>query len=158
MKKQCGWQKKDSGLGKPEKQNGGLGQGVEISGARAGPGSASEFGEWLFEETVKEHEACTANRCEMGKNCCALKPLLETAILEAGHEVIFYPKFHCELNFIEHYWGFLKCCMCENCTYSFPELEKTIFEAMKSVTGVYNGLMEEQRKYTEKVYKSQVFV
>ena len=113
-----------------------------MSGVRAGPGSASEFGKWLFEETAKEHEACTADRCEVGKNCCALKTLeaqpdfatekslLETVILEAGHEVIFYPKSHCELNLTEYYWGPLKRYMC---TFSFLELEKTIFEAMKSV-------------------------
>lgn len=62
-----------------------------------------------------EHEARTADCCEVGKECCALrileaqpdfateKSLLETVILEAGYEVIFYSKFHCELNYIEYY-------------------------------------------------------
>jgi len=35
---------------------------------------------------------------------CALQELVE----EAGHVCIFYPKFHCELNFIERYWGAAK--------------------------------------------------
>lgn len=30
-------------------------------------GSASEFGERIFEETTEEHEARTADRCEVGK-------------------------------------------------------------------------------------------
>ena len=34
--------------------------------------------------------------------------MLETIILEAGHEVIFYAKFHCEFNYIEYYWAALK--------------------------------------------------
>ena len=34
--------------------------------------------------------------------------MLETIILEAGHGVIFYPKFHCKLNYIEYYWAALK--------------------------------------------------
>ena len=28
--------------------------------------------------------------------------MLGTVLLQAGHEVIFYPKFHCELNYIEY--------------------------------------------------------
>ena len=63
-----------------------------------------------FEETMEEYEARTADRCEIGKRCCALgilesqtdfqgeKSMLENTIIEASHEVIFYPKFHCELN------------------------------------------------------------
>jgi len=36
------------------------------------------------------------------------KSMLETIILEAGHEVIFYPKYHCKLNYIEYYWAAVK--------------------------------------------------
>ena len=43
------------------------------------------------------------------------KSLLETVIVEAGHEAIFYPKFHCELNYIEYYWAALKRFTRENC-------------------------------------------
>ncbi|KAA8905878.1 hypothetical protein FN846DRAFT_919271 [Sphaerosporella brunnea] len=50
--------------------------------------------------------------------------LLETIIREAGHEVIFCPKFHRELNYIEYYWAELKRYTRANCKYSFAELEK----------------------------------
>ena len=108
------------------------------------------------------------------------KSLLETAILEAGHEVIFYPKLHCELNYIEYYRGALKKYKREHCPYSFAELEGTVLEAMDSVSlktirrfaerskrwtmAYINGLTEEQRIYAEKAYKShrrkyrQVFI
>ncbi|OJA11837.1 hypothetical protein AZE42_04062 [Rhizopogon vesiculosus] len=36
--------------------------------------------------------------------------MLETLIKKAGHECIFLPKFHCELNPIEMYWGWCKYC------------------------------------------------
>ena len=36
------------------------------------------------------------------------KPLLQVVIETAGHKCYFLPKFHCELNPIEMYWGWLK--------------------------------------------------
>ncbi|CAB4474979.1 unnamed protein product [Rhizophagus irregularis] len=50
-------------------------------------------------------------------NCCARRVMslepdflaqkgaIAEIIKKAGHKCIFYPKFHCELNFIERYWG-----------------------------------------------------
>jgi hypothetical protein len=58
--------------------------------------------------------------------------LLEIVVTQAGHEVIFYPKFHCELNYIEYYWAALKRFTRDNCRY-FPELEPTVLQAMDSV-------------------------
>jgi hypothetical protein len=36
------------------------------------------------------------------------KPLLQEHIELRGHLCDFYPKYHCELNFIEQYWGTAK--------------------------------------------------
>lgn len=36
------------------------------------------------------------------------KPLLQLVVEEAGHMCILLPKFHCELNPIEMYWGYAK--------------------------------------------------
>ena len=98
-----------------------------------------------FTETMEQYEARIADRCEVGKGCCALRileaeedfrneiSLLETIIQAAGHEVIFYPKFHCELNYIEYYWAALKRYTRDNCQYSFAAPEPTVLRAMGSI-------------------------
>jgi hypothetical protein len=59
---------------------------------------------------------CPANRMDC---CCrrilfnqpdfaAQKPELQEFIESRGHLCDFYPKYHCELNFIEQYWGAAK--------------------------------------------------
>lgn len=50
------------------------------------------------------------------------------------NEVIFYPKFHCELNFIERFWCAAKFYARENCKYSLDGLRETIPEALASVS------------------------
>jgi hypothetical protein len=91
----------------------------------------------------------------------------------ATRKAIFYPKFHCELNNIEYYWAALKRYTRENCTYRFFELEKTVRNAMDSVSlktirrfadrskrwtmAYINGLSKEQREFAEKEYR-QIFV
>jgi len=64
---------------------------------------------------------CEGFKCVAGKtNCCcrrllftqpdfvAQKSHLEELITSRGHICDFYPKYHCELNFIEQYWGAAK--------------------------------------------------
>ena len=129
---------------------------------------------------MEQYEARVADRCEVGKDAVLFDleaeddfrnevSLLETVIRAAGHDVIFYPKFHCELNYIEYYWAALKRYTRENCRYSFQELEATVLKGMDSVElktirrfamrskrwmmAYMNGLSEEQRAFAEKQYK-----
>ena len=64
---------------------------------------------------------CEGFKCVAGKkNCCCCQLLftqpdfenqkshLEEFITSRGHICDFYPKYHCELNFIEQYWGAAK--------------------------------------------------
>ncbi|EJC98539.1 uncharacterized protein FOMMEDRAFT_95586, partial [Fomitiporia mediterranea MF3/22] len=39
---------------------------------------------------------------------CGQRSTIEELVEYRGHMVIFYPKFHCELNFIEQCWGYTK--------------------------------------------------
>ena len=122
------------------------------------------------------------DQCETGRDCCALRILenqpdfkgevsmLQTLIESKGHECIFYPKFHCKLNFIEFYWAAVKRYTRENCNYSFKELEETIEKGLDSVPlktirrfagrskrwmdAYADGLSPEQIRFMEKVYRS----
>ncbi|KAF9256885.1 hypothetical protein L218DRAFT_975291 [Marasmius fiardii PR-910] len=51
--------------------------------------------------------------------------MLETLIKELGHECLFLPKFHCELNPIEMYWGW--------CKHRYREKPKPTFTTAKEV-------------------------
>ena len=58
---------------------------------------------------------------------------LQEVVEEAGHIMIFYPKFHCELNYIEMIWAWVKRDLRQQCTFSFPDLEARLPIALNSV-------------------------
>ena len=52
---------------------------------------------------------CCCRRLMYGQSDFAnVESIIETTCRSHGFEVIFLPKFHCELNFIEQCWGFSK--------------------------------------------------
>jgi len=77
----------------------------------------------------------------------AQKSRVEETIEAAGHVALFLPKFHCEFNFIEMYWGALKYYCREHCDYSLTKLLPTIKAAMEHVK------LASIRRYTRKCWR-----
>jgi hypothetical protein len=51
---------------------------------------------------------CNSCILELQPNFKEQRSLVQEVIKAAGHLYIFLPKFHCELNFIEFFWGVVK--------------------------------------------------
>jgi hypothetical protein len=61
------------------------------------------------------------------------KPALQKAVEERGHYCIFLPKYHCELNIIEYFWGIIKRFLRAECDYKFASLQQIMPDAIASV-------------------------
>src|SRR5882762_297904 len=100
----------------------------------------------LSARTKKNQDPELDGKCDpKATDCCAThilllqpdfqeqKSLVQETIEDAGHLCIFLPKFHCELNFIEFFWGAVKKYLWEHCDYTYDGLRKNILKALASV-------------------------
>ena len=53
-------------------------------------------------------DCCVRRILSLQPDFLAQKSQLQEKIEKRGHKCIFYPKYHCELNYIEMYWGAAK--------------------------------------------------
>jgi hypothetical protein len=66
-------------------------------------------------------------------NFLAQKSLVQEVIEAVGHLCLVLPKFHCELNFIEFFWGAVKRYLREHCDMTFDMLKQNMPKALESV-------------------------
>lgn len=77
---------------------------------------------------------CARALLSMQPNILAQKSTLQEAIEMRGHHSVFLPKFHCECNFIEYFWGETKRYARSHCSYSIIGLREVIPEFLASVS------------------------
>jgi hypothetical protein len=87
------------------------------------------------ERACKPDANVCCNKCilERQPDFCEQKSLVQETIEAAGHLCLFLPKFHCELNFIEFFWGMVKKYLRDNCDYTFDTLKENLPKALRSV-------------------------
>ena len=62
------------------------------------------------------------------------KTLVEQFVIERGHQCLFLPKFHCELNAIERFWGQAKVYSRAYTNFTLPGLRSILNPALDLVS------------------------
>jgi len=76
---------------------------------------------------------CNKHILELQEDFREQRSLVQEVIEAAGHLCLFLPKFHCELNFIEFFWGMVKKYLRDNCDYTFNTLKENMPKALALV-------------------------
>jgi hypothetical protein len=78
-------------------------------------------------------KCCNKHILELQADFVEQKSLVQETIEGVGHLCLFFPKFHCELNFIEYFWAQVKKILRDNCDYTFNTLKENMPKALKLV-------------------------
>jgi hypothetical protein len=83
--------------------------------------------------SVDATDCCATRILDLQPDFMETKSLVQEVIEDAGHLCIFLPKYHCELNCIEYFWGAVKKYLRTRCDYTFDTLKTNLPLALKSV-------------------------
>lgn len=75
-------------------------------------------------------ECCLSGLLSIEPDFAQQKEWLREVVELAGFTIVFYPKYHCELNFIEQVWGWLKERCRQSCSYRFKDLQPLVTDLM----------------------------
>ncbi|KAH9129561.1 hypothetical protein AeMF1_000377 [Aphanomyces euteiches] len=103
-----------------------------------------ERGLWRGEMRLKCKETVVLSNSNpvvcCARHCMAAQPdflqqqsQLEETVRARGHECLFFPKYHCELNPIESFWGAAKRHARANCDYSWAGLKNCVPQSLEQV-------------------------
>jgi hypothetical protein len=76
---------------------------------------------------------CDRNLLAAQRDFCEQKGSLQEALEAGNQEFTFYPKFHCEVNFVEHFWCEAKWYARQHCEYTLDGLREGVPAALYSI-------------------------
>ncbi|KAI8385799.1 hypothetical protein BD560DRAFT_364011 [Blakeslea trispora] len=82
---------------------------------------------------VESRRCCAVHLLEVQPDFLQQKSILAEVIENNGFMFELYPKYHCECNWIERYWGAAKREARRECDYSFQSLDRNIHNFLDSV-------------------------
>ena len=74
--------------------------------------------------------------------------------LSNRYRVLYYPKFHCELNYIEYFWYHSKWYARESCDYTIDDLRRHVPDALvqvrnSTILGSFESCMKKMELYRQ---------
>ena len=102
-----------------------------------------EHGLWDASLSLKEDRVLLSKQPDFLEQ----KEWLAETVLDAGYSIDYYPKYHCEFNYIEMFWGAAKAWSRSNCTGDFNDHVKIAPKALDSVA------VSKIRKFARKSYR-----
>ena len=124
---------------------------IEKDGTKIPKGARTILQERGLWSSIAGRKVLRCHDCAEGKSpegaiyCCAIRCLshqedfknskewLQEIAEKHGCSLIFFPKFHCELNFIEMIWAYLKNRLRRQCTYTFKELFDNVGQELLNI-------------------------
>ncbi|OAD78027.1 hypothetical protein PHYBLDRAFT_108288 [Phycomyces blakesleeanus NRRL 1555(-)] len=94
-----------------------------------------------------DSRCCAIHIMERQPDFANQKSALEEIVEGSGHKFELYPKYHCECNWIERYWGAAKKEARRECDYSFQSLNRKINSFLDSVCPPEDDVPEKIRRY-----------
>jgi hypothetical protein len=115
---------------------------------------------WYKEDALGEEQAdedqnrtnvncCMSKRLSCEQDFREEKPKLQQVIEELGHKCLFLPAFHCELNPIELYWGYVKKQFRDQCDGKFVTAKILATRLLNDVS------VQVIRNFFRKIYRYQ---
>ena len=83
---------------------------------------------------MADHKCCCIHLLQSQPDFVSQRSVLAETVEASGHIFELYPRFHCECNPIERYWGAAKRVARRECTYSFRDLNSNIHDFLDSVS------------------------
>ena len=78
-------------------------------------------------------DCCARTKLGSHPDFASERSWIQTSADKLGVQLIFFPKFHCELNFIEMVWGYLKRYLRKVCSFSFKDLRERLPQALLGI-------------------------